>query len=76
MLQKKTKGNGVTQMDFNLSNHIFSEGYIEDVLDVECVKEFIRLLKEEMFYLFGHEPGVPMEEIDLRINKLAGDKLI
>lgn len=54
---------------FNLSEKIRKddESYLwtEGVIDMEDVKEFIKLLKEELHGMFDDE-----------INQLAGDKLI
>jgi hypothetical protein len=54
----------------------FTKGYI----DKEDVKEFIRLLKEEMLISMGSMGDYPAEEVSYEIkriiDKLAGDKLI
>lgn len=59
---------------FNLSDKIIS-GEFEVILKADA-KEFIKILKEDMFNLFGHETGGTMGEINGIINKRAGNKLI
>ena len=77
------------EKEFNLSDKIIipsdsviCDEYTDDIyyepLDFifkKDIKEFLRLLKEEMFKLFGHQTGGTMGEIDNLIDKLAGDKL-
>jgi len=72
--------------EFNLSEKIVtgdltsydekSEYYDDLTVRVEDVKEFIRLLKEEVYQEWENSKRLDPNEINKRINKLAGDKLI
>lgn len=62
--------------EFNLSDEIFEtnkELFNEDLLRVPKVKEFIKRLKEEMHKELSN---LYEERFSLKINKLAGKKLI
>jgi len=64
--------------EFNLSDEVIKNScYADSYIYVESVKEFIRLLKDELRadkqgkYYFSES-----EEVIILIDKLAGDKLI
>lgn len=67
--------------EFNLSKKVIKAHYFEDsdeVLDVEIVKEFIRLLKDEIEYEKSDESietiGV-LKVLSFKLDKLAGSEL-
>lgn len=58
--------------EFNLSDKILEDEEFGDI-PIKDVKEFIRILKEELIEM--HKISYPSAEINL-IDNLAGDKLI
>jgi len=69
----------------SLSDKIFSNFYIstpkdtklvKNVILAQDIKEAVRMLKEKMFDLLGHETGGTIGEIDSLIDNIFGEKLI
>jgi len=63
---------GRERMTFNLSDFIWEEKLHTKHLNIDYVKEFIRLLKER----FEHDDKVIGCDVWYEINKLTGDELI
>ena len=69
------------EKEFNLSELIFECGKSKASIDCpvihkENVKEFIRLLKEDLYVPKDCDVGTALRTLLDRINKLAGNKLI
>ena len=67
------------KQEFNLSEKIINNNFNDsgDFLDIEDVKEFIKLLKEEIYNFPSINYHQPDEDDIIKIiDKLSGEKLI